>query len=181
MTKRRWIKTLETETICTSTVAQIRHIWYNRKMWSHLRQTLILQVRNHNQCLFYFILPFLNIQISSRSLHLDFLTEQRALSHSSAEHQAQHHCPHSLPECVCGLTSQTLVVSLWPKEYVVRRGSERGSQTVLWGWCASMRKQDLVGEAVDVQREHGPGVRLSCKAGLATVPPITSHGYFWPA
>lgn len=43
-----------------------------------------------------------------------------------------------------------------------------------------MRKQDLVGEAVDVQ-QPAPGVRLSCKAGLATVPPITFHDYFWPA
>lgn len=82
---------------------------------------------------------------------------------------------------VCGLTSQTLVVSLWPKEYVVQRGSEQGSQTALWGWCASMRKRDLVGEAVDVQQEHGAGVQLSCKAGLAAVPPITFHCYIWPA
>lgn len=81
-------------------------------------------------------------------------------------HPAQH-------PCVCGLTSQTLVVSLWPKEDVVQRGSERGSQAVLWGWCASMRKQDLVSKAVDVQQEHGPGVRPSCKAGLATAPPTT--------
>lgn len=149
-------------------------------MSSHLRQTLTLQVCNHNQCLFYFILPF-----PTSKFHLALCTWISSLSKelwvTALQSTKLNITVLTVCLSVCGLTSQTLVVSLWPKEYVVRRGSERGSQTVLWGWCASMRKQDLVGEAVDVQREHGPGVRLSCKAGLATVPPITSHGYFWPA
>lgn len=139
-------------------------------------QTLLLQVCNHYQYLFYFVFAPPPRQPLPRHPNFTLLAALGFPQWPKKTSESQLCGATSSPSlssqlawvCVVWLV-RPLVVSLWPKEYAVRRGRERGSQTVLWGWCASTRKQDLVGKAVDVQQEPRPRVPLSCKTGPAPI------------
>lgn len=162
----------------------IKHdtFWCNWKFPSHSRRALVLQVRNHNQCLFDFLLLFLNVQISSGYLHLDFLTEQKPLSHSSAEHQAQHLCPRSLPECVCVVW---LVRPLWfrsdPRSMSCGGGVSEAARQFFEGDVPAWGNKILSAKLSMFSKNTEPERHSHAKPRLATVRPVTFHGYFWPS